>query len=67
MERDSFRREAAGSQEQITGLNASIEAEKNAIISNLNERAQIKTKIGRQETMLEQAQIKRAELNSRLL
>ena len=54
-------------QEHIAELNASIEAGKNAIISNLNERAQIKTRIGRQDTMLEQAQIRRAELNSRLL
>ena len=67
LERDSAAGKLRAVQEQITGLNASIEAEKNAIILNLNERAQIKTKIGRQETMLEQAQIKRAELNSRLL
>lgn len=39
----------------------------NAIIDTLNDRAAIKTKMGRQDTMLEQAQIRRAELNSRLL
>lgn len=67
LERDSAAGKLHAVQKQITDLNASIEAEKNAIISNLNERAQIKTRIGRQETMLEQAQIRRAELNSRLL
>lgn len=67
LEHDCAAQKLNAVQEQITGLNASIEAGKNAIIAALNERAQIKTKIGRQETMLEQAQIKRAELNSRLL
>ena len=33
----------------------------------LNERAAIKTRMGRFDTMLEQVQIRRAELNSRLL
>ena len=65
--RDRAAADLKGLQEHIAELNASIEAGKNAIISNLNERAQIKTRIGRQDTMLEQAQIRRAELNSRLL
>ncbi|MFQ7124915.1 MAG: chromosome segregation protein SMC [Eisenbergiella sp.] len=65
--RDRAAADLKGVQEHIAELNASIEAGKNAIISNLNERAQIKTRIGRQDTMLEQAQIRRAELNSRLL
>ena len=54
-------------QSRVAGLNQSIEDAKNAIIDALNDRAAIKTKMGRQDTMLEQAQIRRAELNSRLL
>ena len=46
---------------------ALIEAGRNRIIGELNERAAIKTRMGRFETMLEQIQIRRAELNSRLL
>ncbi|MDO4292615.1 MAG: chromosome segregation protein SMC [Eubacteriales bacterium] len=66
-ERDSAAALLAGLQEQIDGLNREIEDEKNAIIGMLNDRAAIKSRMGRQDTMLEQAQIRRAELNSRLL
>ena len=44
-----------------------IDGGRNRIIEELNERAAIKTRLGRFDTMLEQVQIRRAELNSRLL
>ena len=54
-------------QEKITALNDQIEAGKNTIIRELNQRATIKSKMGRFDTMMEQVNIRRAELNSRLL
>ena len=44
-----------------------IDGGRNRIIEELNERAAIKTRMERFDTMLEQIQIRRAELNSRLL
>lgn len=66
-ERNSAAAELEIIQSRVAALNQSIEDAKNAIIDALNDRAAIKTKMGRQDTMLEQAQIRRAELNSRLL
>lgn len=63
-ERNSAAAELEIIQSRVAGLNQSIEDAKNAIIDALNDRAAIKTKMGRQDTMLEQAQIRRAELNS---
>ena len=54
-------------QARIDELNTEIENGKNTIITELNERATIKSRMGRFDTMLEQIQIRRAELNSRLL
>ncbi|MCM1026377.1 MAG: chromosome segregation protein SMC [Roseburia sp.] len=54
-------------QTRIAGLNNAIEAGKNKIIGELNQRATIKSKLGRFDTMMEQENIRRAELNSRLL
>ncbi|MBQ7839295.1 MAG: chromosome segregation protein SMC [Lachnospiraceae bacterium] len=54
-------------QNRITELNSSIESGKNTIIDTLNQRAAIKSRMGRFDTMQEQVQIRRAELNSRLL
>lgn len=54
-------------QDKITELNNSIEAGKNTIIGELNQRATIKSKMGRYDTMMEQINIRKAELNSRLL
>lgn len=54
-------------QKHMEELNESIESGKNTIINALNERATIKSKIGRFDTMLEQISIRRAELNSRIL
>ncbi len=54
-------------QSRIEELNDHIESGKNTIIDALNNRATIKSKMGRYDTMLEQINIRRAELNSRLL
>ncbi|HIW80592.1 MAG TPA: chromosome segregation protein SMC [Candidatus Acetatifactor stercoripullorum] len=54
-------------QDKIEELNNCIEAGKNTIIGELNQRAAIKSKMGRYDTMMEQINIRRAELNSRLL
>jgi len=54
-------------QKKIETLSAGIERDKNDIIETLNERATIKTKLGRYDTMLEQINIRKAELQSRLL
>lgn len=70
-ETETVRDEARGLlivlQNKIEELNSKIEAEKNQIINALNERATIKSKIGRYDTMLEQISIRKSELNSRLL
>ncbi|MCD7726556.1 MAG: chromosome segregation protein SMC [Clostridiales bacterium] len=54
-------------QGKIEELNNKIESGKNTIIDALNNRATIKSKMGRYDTMLEQINIRKAELNSRLL
>ncbi len=54
-------------QNHIAELNSNIESDKNTIIDALNNRATIKSKMGRYDTMLEQVNIRKAELNSRLL
>ena len=65
--RDEVRKAHDIIQGRIEELNSLIEQNKNAIIEELNRRATIKSKIGRYDTMMEQAGIRRAELNSRLL
>ncbi|MCM1113795.1 MAG: chromosome segregation protein SMC [Muribaculum sp.] len=54
-------------QAEIELLNDQIENGKNVIIGELNQRATIKSKMGRFDTMMEQVNIRKAELNSRLL
>lgn len=54
-------------QGRIEELNNNIESGKNTIIDALGNRATIKSKMGRYDTMLEQINIRKAELNSRLL
>ena len=66
-ERDSARVLLEQIQSQIEELNANIEAGKNTIIDELNKRATIKSKIGRYDSMTEQINIRKSELNSRLL
>lgn len=66
-EREAIRAQLTEIQTRIDERNARMEEGKNAIIRELNARATIKSKMGRFDTMLEQVQIRRAELNSRLL
>ncbi len=54
-------------QSKIEELNNKIESGKNTIIDALNSRATIKSQIGRFDTMMEQVNIRKAELTSRLL
>ena len=54
-------------QKQIETINHHIETGKNTIINALNERATIKSQMERYDTMLEQVQIRKAELTSRLV
>ncbi|MCM1123344.1 MAG: chromosome segregation protein SMC [Eubacterium sp.] len=65
--RDEERRLLEETQSRIEELNNHIESGKNTIIDALNNRATIKSKLGRYDTMLEQINIRKAELNSRLL
>ena len=52
---------------KIEELTSTIENGKNTIISKLNERASIKAEMGRYDTMKEQINIRKAELNSKIL
>ncbi len=54
-------------QKQIEELNNRIENGKNTIICELNHRASVKAEMGRYDTMKEQINIRKAELNSKLL
>ncbi|MCM1090956.1 MAG: chromosome segregation protein SMC [Muribaculum sp.] len=54
-------------QTEIEELNEKIESGKNVIIGELNQRAAIKSKMSSFDTLMEQVNIRRAELNSRLL
>ncbi len=54
-------------QQRIFDLNHSIEYCKNEIIQLLNEKASTKGKIQRYDTMLEQVQIRKAEVSSKIL
>ncbi len=65
--RSEARRLLEETQGRIEELNNNIESGKNTIIDALNNRATIKSKLGRCDTMLEQINIRKAELNSRLL
>jgi len=64
---DSVKNDLAKIQQKITELDQSIEFGKNTIIGELNQRATIKSKLGRFDNMMEQINIRRSELNSRLL
>ena len=65
--RDQVRGQLKTVQDRIEELNGQIETGKNAIIGELNQRATIKSKLGRYDTMTEQINIRKAELNSRIL
>ncbi len=65
-EREAARALLLQTQSQIEELNGRIESGKNAVIGALNERAAIRSKMGRLDTMLEQVTLRRAELDSSL-
>jgi len=65
--RDEIKRRLEEVQNIIEELNSGIEAGKNTIIGELNQRATIKSKMGRFDSMLENINIRKAELNSRIL
>lgn len=64
---DEARQKLEEIQKRIETLNANMEDGKNTIIEELGKRAAIKTRMGRLDTMMEQVNIRKAELNSRLL
>ena len=61
------RKELEAVQARIEELNAAIEDGKNTIMNELNQRASIKSRLGRFDTMMEQVSIRKAELRSKLL
>ncbi|MCR4587333.1 MAG: chromosome segregation protein SMC [Lachnospiraceae bacterium] len=65
--RDSLKAQLEELQMQIEELNNRIEEGKNAIIEALNERATTKSKLGRYDSMFEQANIDKASLTSKLI
>ena len=65
--RDEVRERLDSIQREIEELNTHIETGKNTIIGELNQRATIKSRLGRYDTMTEQINIRKAELNSRIL
>ena len=64
---DEARQKLEEVQKRIDALNSGMEDGKNTIIEELGRRATIKSGMGRLDTMMEQANIRKAELNSRLL
>lgn len=65
--RDETKQLLLNVQKEIDDLSILIEDSKNTIINELNHRASIKAEIGRYDTMKEQINIRKAELNSKLL
>ena len=65
--RDEVRALLVAVQNRIEELNDNIESGKNTIIGELNQRATIKSKIGRYDTMLEQINIRKSQLTSKLV
>lgn len=65
-EREASGRTAAV-EAQIAGLESEIESRKSSIIALLNQRATVKARIQRYDTMLEQAQIRKARLSKEAL
>lgn len=65
--RDTAKAQLDEVQKAIEELNNNIEAGKNTIIDALNQRATIKSQLGRFDTMMEQVNIRKAELTSRLV
>ncbi len=53
--------------DEITRVTEQIDAQKNAIIEYLNQRAGIKSKLSRFDSVVEQTQIRKAEIQARML
>ena len=53
--------------DKISDVTNQIDAQKNAIIEGLNQRATIKSKLSRFDSVVEQTQIRKAEISSRML
>ncbi len=66
-EKDTLREALTGIQDAIADLNSKIEGNKNEIIQSLNERATIKSRLERIDTLSEQNGIRKAELTSKLV
>ena len=66
-EKDTLREILTGIQDAIADLNSKIEGNKNEIIQSLNERATIKSRLERIDTLSEQNGIRKAELTSKLV
>ena len=66
-EKDSLRETLTGIQDEIADLNSKIEGNKNEIIQSLNERATIKSRLERIDTLSEQIGIRKAELTSKIV
>jgi len=66
-ERDLTREALNAIQNRIADLNSQIESGKNTIIKALNERATIKSRLERIDTLAEQIGIRKAELTSKLV
>ncbi|MCQ2518035.1 MAG: chromosome segregation protein SMC [Lachnospiraceae bacterium] len=66
-EREEAKAKLIETQKEIENLNFSMENSKNCIIELLNERASIKTQLGKFDTFLEQKNIRLSELNAGLL
>ena len=64
---DGLREELLQVQRSIEELNDTIEKGKNSIIEELNQRGSIRARIVQFDTMMEQTNIRRAELNQKLL
>jgi len=65
--RDEVKKHLEEVQNKIEELNNNIESGKNTFIGELNQRATIKSKMSRLDSMLEQINIRKSELNSRIL
>ena len=66
-EKDTLREALTNIQDTIADLNSKIEGNKNEIIQSLNERATIKSRLERIDTLSEQIGIRKAELTSKIV
>ena len=66
-ERDEVQANLDAIIEQIADITSQIDRQKNAIIEGLNQRATIKSKLSRFDSMAEQTHIRKAEIQSKML